>query len=344
MRAALQAGPGRIEVTEVPPPELLPGSVLVAVARCGIATSDVHAWRRGAVAAPAWLGHEWTGRIVAIGPGVSGRFEGERVVGATAPACGACPPCRAGLSRRCERSLALILGTDPLAGPTGGFAETVRADALRLHRVPEGVSDDDAVLAEPAAVAAHAVARSDQRLGDLVVVIGADTTGLLLAELARLAGAARVVVVDHDPGQRELACALGANAALAPGPEIVPALASYGHGLGADVVHVCAEDTEAVATALAAVRPGGTVVLVGTGGESIVLPPDVLLAKEVTVRASLGYDVADVHRALELMADDRVLLEAMWDRVVGFDQLDPALAGLAADGAPGRKVLFAPDR
>lgn len=344
VRAALLIGPQQIDVVDVAEPPLLSGSVLVAIQRCGVGGSDLEAWRTGDLPSPAWFGHEWSGRIIAVGEGVVDRFEGERVVGATAPPCGLCPPCRAGFGPRCRLSLAMIVGTDPLASTHGAFAEVIRVDARRVHRVPEGISDDDAALTEPAAVAAHAVARSGQRLGDLVTVIGAGTIGLLVAELARLTGAARVVAVDRSSDRGELACSLGADAAFVPGPGVTHWLGAQGHGLGADVVYVCTADPLATAEAVHAVRPGGTVVLVGAGSEPVAVSPRELVAREVTLRASLGYGVADVHRALELMADDRVMLDAMWDRVVGFGDIAEVVARQSAGPSSGRKMLFAPDR
>ncbi|MEL6982857.1 MAG: alcohol dehydrogenase catalytic domain-containing protein [Actinomycetota bacterium] len=235
MRAAVLTAPQTIEIADVPEPEATPGTVVVAIDRCGISGTDLEAFRTGQLPAPAWFGHEWAGRVVEIGEGVEGRFCGERVVGAVPPPCGRCRTCRAGIGEHCEEALALIVGTHPTASATGAFAERIRVHARRLHRVPDGVDDSGAALAEPAAVAAHAVSQAQQRVGDLVVVVGAGTIGLLVAELARVAGAARVLAVDVEPLRRELACTLGAAAGLAPGPEVERWLADQGHGLGADV-------------------------------------------------------------------------------------------------------------
>lgn len=343
MRVAVLAGPGRITVEEREPPSADPGTVVVAIDRCGIGGTDLEAYRSGRLPAPAWFGHEWVGRVVEVGDGSADRFEGERVVGAVAPPCGACRPCRAGLGEHCEVALAMIVGTHERASDHGAFAERIRVDARRVHRLPEGVEASNAALAEPAAVAAHAVARAEQSLGAVVAVIGAGTVGLLVAELARLAGASRVVAVDIEPGRRELACALGADAAFAPGQELRRWLADQGHGLGADVVYECAGRTEAVDQAMAGVRQGGSIVLVGQSTTPGPIVPAELIAREVTVRASLGYTVADVHRALDLMADDRFRVSAIHERLVGFADLPDAFAELADNPAARRKVLFSPE-
>lgn len=333
-----------IEIREHEPPELLDGSVLVAVERCGIGGPDVEAWSSGELPSPAWFGHEWVGRVVEVGSGVSGRFEGERVVGATSAPCGDCRPCRAGLHDGCELALSMIVGTDPLAADHGAFADLIRVDARRVHRAPDGLDDDEAALAEPAAVAAHAVDRGQQRLGDVVAVVGAGTIGLLVAGLARLLGAVRVIAIDPEPTRQELACSLGADAAFAPDTDELRWLGARSHGLGADVVYVCAGHPDALSTALKTVRPGGGIVLVGASPGPDRLAPAELMAKQVTLRASLGYTVTDVHRALEFMADGRFRVDTIVERVVGFDELAAVFAELASNQSAPRKVLFSPRR
>ena len=342
MRVAILTGPKTIEVLDRPEPEPIPGTVVVAVDRCGIGGTDLEAFRTGRLPAPAWFGHEWSGRVVEVGEGAEGRFTGERVVGAVPPPCGRCRPCRAGLGQHCDEALSMIVGTHPSASAHGAFAERIRVDARRVHRVPDGVDDSNAALAESAAVAAHAVALGEQRLGDVVAVLGAGTVGLLVAELARLAGAARMVAVDVEAGRRELACLLGADAAFGPGPELGRWLGEQGHGLGADVVYECAGRPGTLGVAVSTVRHGGTVVLVGISPHSGELVPADLVSRHVRLQASLGYTVADVHRALDLMADDRFRVSAIHERLVGFDELTDTFEELESDLSARRKVLFTP--
>lgn len=306
MRAAVLSGPKKVEVVDLDQPELVEGSLLVEITYCGVGGSDTEAYSSGVLAAPAWFGHEWVGRVIEVGPGISGHFPGERVVGAVSPPCGNCDHCQAGLGQWCKSCLEMILGADSLASGHGAFAERIRVDARRVARIPEGVDDRDAALAEPASVAAHAVVRSNMALGDLVVVVGAGTIGGLLVQLARLNGAAHVVVIEPDPFRRELACDLGATAAFSPGPDAVQWLAKHGHRLGGDVVFSCSGNPQALTSAVLAARLGGTVVGVGVSGDSGSLAAAALIEREITLRASRGYGVADVHRALELMSEDRL--------------------------------------
>ena len=306
MLVAEVVGAGDLRLRERPEPVASAGKAVVAITRTGISGADVHAWRTGRTSPPAAFGTEWVGRVLDVGPRVTGRFEGERVVLGALPPCGTCGLCRRGDSRLCSTALEAALGVGPLACEHGGFAPRIRVDARRLARLPEGLDDDDAVLAPPASVAAHAVTTSGQRLGDVVAVLGAGTLGLLTAEFARLAGSRRVVVVEPDPARRELACSLGADAAFAtPGRDTAGYLLDLSSGLGADVVYECSGDPGSVAAALALVRRGGRVAVLGAAPE-LRLDPVPWLFKEVTMTASVGFGVEELARTLDLLAEDRL--------------------------------------
>lgn len=311
MRAAILTEAGQVEIQNVPEPEVLAGSLIVEITYCGVGGSDFEAFASGLLPAPAWFGHEWVGRVVEVGEGLVGHFPGERVVGAVSPPCGTCGHCVAGMGQWCKTSLEMILGADAMASSHGAFAERIRVDARRVVAVPEGVDDRDAALAEPASVAAHAIVRSDLSLGDIVVVVGAGTIGGLVIKLAKLNGASRVLVIETNADRRELACDLGASAAFPPGREAADWLAKHGHGLGADVGFSCSGHADALASAVQACRLGGTVVAVGVSGESGALASLPMIAREITLRASRGYGVADVQRTLDLISDDRLRVDAM---------------------------------
>ncbi len=361
-------GPGVVEVAEVNEPAVLEGSVIVEIDRCGIGGSDLTSFASGKLPAPAWFGHEWSGRIVEVGapgdrPEINERFVGERVVGSAPPACGRCRTCRAGFSDLCDVVLEMIIGVDPLADQVGGFSERIRVDARRVARIPEGIDQSDAALAEPASVAAQAVARSSMGLGDLVVVMGGGTIGLLVSELAQLGGASRVVVVDPDAQRRELACDLGADAAFPAsnrelgdltGP-ISDWLSRAGHGLGADVVFDCAGSGSSLLDCIRIARRGGTAVAVGvaavTANPNAATPwtqpdavsPRVIIDKAITLRSSQGYTVRDVRRVLGLMAEDRLRVLPIYDPTpVSLAEVGDALTGLASAPSGWLKPLVQP--
>lgn len=341
MKAGVIRGKGIVHIDDVPEPVLRDGSVIVAIDRCAIGGSDVLAVHTGELPAPAWFGHSWSGRIVEVGNGVDGHFEGERVVGAAPPPCGHCAHCRAGHPENCDLVLEMIVGTDALASNHGAFAERIRVDHRRVRRAPDGIDDNEAALAEPAAVAAHALARSGMVLGDLVVVVGAGTIGLLVAELARLAGASRVVAIDPSPSRRELACDLGSDAAFAGTDDVADWLERRGHGLGADVVFDCVGGDRTIADAVELARHGATVVAVGVNSSASPALPADLVKHEITIRASLGYTTADVHRVLELLAEDRLRVGSLIDPDIR--SLDRLASGIqAAALTTGRTIVVNP--
>ncbi len=239
--------------------------------------------------------------------------------------------------------LEMIIGTDGLASSHGAFAEQIRVDHRRVRRTPDGIDENEAALAEPAAVAAHALARSGMSLGDLVVVIGAGTIGLLVAELARLAGAARVVAIDPSAARRELACDLGSDAAFAATDDVVSWLERHGHGLGADVVFDCVGADQALTDAVELARHGATVVAVGVSSSSSRAVPADLVKHEITIRASLGYSTGDVQRVLELLAEDRLRVSSLIDPDIrSLDRLASGLRSAALTN--GRTILVNPQQ
>lgn len=339
MRAAVLRGPGELQVVDLPEPVVRPGSLIVAIDRCAVGGSDVLAYATGELPAPAWFGHAWSGHVVEVGPDVGRHFVGERVVGAAPPPCGRCSHCRAGFAENCDLVLEMIVGTDDLASNHGAFAERVRVDHRRVRATPEGLDDNDAALAEPAAVATHAIARSGVSIGDLVVVIGAGPIGLIAAELARIAGASRVVVIDPHGARRELACDLGSDAAFSTATDVAGWLERHGHGLGADVVFDCVGSDGVLTDAVEVARHGGTVVAVGVSSSASRSVPADLVKNEITIRASLGYSTADVQRALDLLAEDRLRVGPLIDpEIRGLNDLDSILRS----GPSERAVLIRP--
>lgn len=336
-------GVQRLELVERPLPEPTPGTVVVEIARCGISGADLEAWRTGRTSPAAIFGHEWVGRVVALGEGVVDRFEGERVVHGALPPCGGCALCRGGHGTHCSTALEAALGIDALAPEHGGFASHIRIDARKLAAVPDGLDDADAALAGAASVAAHGVTGGGQRLGDVVAVVGAGTVGLLSAEFARLAGARRVVAVEPDPERRELACSLGADAAFGPGGDAARYLRRLSMGLGADVVYECAGSPDTLALSVELVRRGGRIVVSSLGTEAIRLDPVLWLLKEVTVSTHVGFASEELRRTLDLLAEDRLRVARLHgNRAVALADLPGLMAEIAAGRGPAVRTLVDP--
>jgi len=306
VRAALLYGPGDLRVREVPEPE---GEVVVeirAASACGTDTKMLRHGHRILGGYPCRLGHETAGVRADTG---------EPVLVGDSVACETCAPCCAGRRQLC-RDMTWILG---------GFAERIAAPAAALHAIPEGLPFAAAAMAEPLAAAVHALARTPS--GADVGVLGGGTMGQFLARLALLEGR-RVTLADHHPERRRQAERLGARA--------VELLGSH------DVVLEAVGRVEAWEAALAAVAPGGCLVLVGgcPAGTAVSWPTAPLHYDEVDVRGAFHHDRAEVDRALALLAAGEVPWEAFRGETVRLEGLGEALARPAAGEA--RKLVVEP--
>ena len=212
MRAVLLSAPQQARVVEIEEPVLEGGDALIRVEATGLCGSDISTWqghhpfRRP----PVVLGHEAAGTVVAVGAGVESALVGQRVALCPLIPCGRCTPCRRGATNLCTSRRV------PGVGWAGTYAEYVAAPASLLYPVGAHVSASQAALVEPAAVALRAVRRAGVTAGSRVAVLGAGGIGSLCARLARLCGAASVLVSDVQPAKlARLAEAMPCTTALA---------------------------------------------------------------------------------------------------------------------------------
>lgn len=343
MHAALITGQETVELIEFDDPEPTPTGVVVDIALCGVCGTDVHAYQNGHPYNPAVCGHEWTGTISAAGADVGSLSEGDRVVVATAPACGNCEPCRSGFAGRCNTAFRMLLGRDPDAPPHGGFAPRIAVDRHRVVAADPGLTDIEAAQVEPATIAYHAVRRAGTRLGDIAVVQGAGPIGLYTMQWARAAGAGEVLVVEPSEARRALAAELGATAVVGPGEEAQTLVREHSNGLGADIVFECAGAPSTIQTAVDLARRGGVLSIIGLADTDAPISPRDWLIKEIKATASLGYFHEEFEQAMGMMADGRVTVAPMHSATVGLDGLADALADLGSGNSPHTKVLVDPN-
>lgn len=344
MQAALITGKGRLELVEVPAPEVRPGTVVVDIARCGVCGTDVHAYQSGVRYNPAICGHEWAGTVSAAGSEVTSLDEGDRVVVAVAPACGACRACLAGRAERCETAFSSMTGRDPLAPAHGGFALQIEVAADRVVRTEPSLTDEQAAQVEPATVAFHAVRRSGLRLGDIAVVQGAGPIGLVTQQWVRARGAGVVVVVEPNLARRELARTLGADHVVAPGAEADEVVRERSGGLGADIVYECVGRPAAVQGAVDLARRGGEVCLIGLADADATITPARWLVKEITLTSALAYRREEFAMAMGMIADGRVRLEPLHTATTSLSGLAATFEDLAGGSSAEIKVLVDPTR
>ncbi len=333
MKAAVFHGRGDVRVEDVPDPAPPPaGWVLVRVLLCGVCGTDAHEWRHGpnAFVTPLVIGHELVGLVAAVGEGVADLREGDRVVSGGGVSCGTCPQCLRGRTNLCERYVTIGHQVP------GALAEYVAVPADTCLVVPPGCPGEHAALAQPLAVAVHAVRRSAVG-SEAAAVVGAGAVGSLI--VAALAGRGRgpVTAVDVDPARESTARRLGATRWSVPSATAGP-IASGEH----DVVFETSGTTDGLASALALSRRGGRVVLVGLPAGPVPLALLDVVRREVDLVPSAAHVCAeDLPEAMRLLAEGTIG-DAVVDRVVPLASVvERALRPLATGRARG-KILVDP--
>lgn len=336
MRAAVYRGARQVEVQECRVPMLGPGEVLLRVSHCGVCGTDLHFVMDGWGRPDTIGGHEFSGRIVARGPGVSEWKIGDAVVGGPAPGCGSCDPCRA---RRPSLCVARQPGADEFQG---AFAEYVKVAAAQLLRVPDGLALRQAALAEPLAVALHAITLSRIEPGQRALVTGAGPIGALLLSALRARGVDDVIVSEPRPLRRQLAEKLGARRVIDPGALLLPPMPFSVVDDACQVAFECSGRPEAFEAGLAQLGKGGCLVIVGSGMERPHLDPNRVLLNELVVTGAYSYDENGMADALELLASGRLPTDLLIeDEDVSLEGLLAAMQGLVG-GRLGAKVMVAP--
>ncbi|MEV8084969.1 zinc-dependent alcohol dehydrogenase [Pseudarthrobacter oxydans] len=335
MRAAILTAPNVIENQQVAVPNVPEGWALVRVeftGLCGTDFSILHGTHPRAES-PLIMGHEITGVVEvagAHGPPVGTRVTVEPLIN-----CGTCPPCIQGNRHVC-RNLNLY-GIDA----PGSLAEFVALPASVLIPVKETVPAREVALAEPLAVAVHAVSRSGMTGGEDIVVFGAGPIGILTALVARHRGARRILVVEPSDERRLVAQNLG-FATVPKGGDPVATILSITDGNGADIVFDSAAHPSVAAILPRTVRVLGTIVLVGVYKKPTEVDLQALTFAENTVIGVRVYTRDDVERAVELLETDALGLGRLPVEVFALE--DAASAFDKAMSASGKlKVLVTPN-
>lgn len=341
MKAAMITGEAQVEFLEVPEAPPGPGSLTVDITLCGICGTEVGSYRSGVLHSPSVCGHEWVGVVSAVGSGVDPGLEGERVVIGVCPPCGACPECNAGYPENCRVANMMARGKDPLAPSSGGFAPRITVAATRVVPADPRLTDVQAAVVEPAAVAFHGIRRSNIHPGDLVAILGAGPIGLLAMQFARAAGAGQVVMIEPSERRRLLATELGADQAVAPA-DASELLLAVSRGVGADVVVEASGVPALLQTAVDLTRAGGTVGLLSYLAQPSEVSGAKIMARETRIVGANAYTRSDFRRTMDVIADGRVRVEPMHTRTIGLDGLPAALADLAAGTGDDVKILVDP--
>ena len=337
MRAAVYREKRRLVVEERPVPQPGPHDVLLRVSHCGVCGSDLHIVMEGWGRPDSIGGHEYSGRIAALGSAVTSWELGASVVGGPAAGCGRCEYCTTH-----RPSLCASHGTPGVSEFQGAFAEYVRVHESQLRRVPAGLSLREAALAEPLAVALHGVTLSQIVPGRRALVTGAGPIGMLTLAALRAKGIDDVTVSEPSAARRAAAVRVGATQVVTPDELPRPRMPFEFVEPGFDAVFECSGNPAAVESALRQLKRGGTLMLVGTGMAKPRLDTNRMILGELRVIGSYNYDEHGIDDALALLASGKLPTGVLLEQGdVGLDGLASAMERLAA-GELGGKLLVAP--
>ncbi|MBN1459317.1 MAG: zinc-dependent alcohol dehydrogenase family protein [Armatimonadetes bacterium] len=302
--------------------------VLVKVECCGVCGTDSHIYRGGFPAQyPVIAGHEFAGVVEEVGAEVPFLRTGDHVTIDPNIFCGSCRPCRRGLTHLCSNLSAIGVTQD------GGFATHCVLPGRQCHKLPPELELEVAAMAEPVACCIHGIDRAGVDSGDVVVIIGAGTIGLILLQLAMLRGAATTIVSEPQPEKRARAQTLGAARVVDPQREDLEQIARNAtEGAGPDVVIECVGGANTAQQAVDLAGVGGRVLLFGVAGENerIHVSPYDIYRREVSITGSFTNPFTH-DRAIALLASGRLQVKDLISHRLPLDGV-PEGIGLLESG------------
>ena len=337
------AGPGNMEIRDVPEPSPKAGEIKVQVKHAGICGSDLHIYHSDIdipVNPPVTIGHEFSGVITELGEGVEGFKVGERIVSETAVEfCGTCPYCRIGYYNLCNDRRTLGYWFN------GAFAAYTVVPARNVHRIPDNVSDISAAMTEPLACVVHAVNDLCRIIPeDLVLVTGPGAIGINAMQVAKAYGA-RVIMsgTSKDVPRLALAKELGADFVVNIEKESLEDLVmAQSGGYGADVVLECSGAAPAINSALLLIKKRGYFTQIGLPSGKIDFDINRVCFKELHFSGSLGSRKSAWERGLALQASGKVNLVPLADVHLPLSEWEEAFRRF--DAKEGCKVFLDPTK
>ncbi|WP_435281718.1 zinc-dependent alcohol dehydrogenase [Streptomyces koelreuteriae] len=336
MRQATYTGKGTVLVRPADPVPPAAGQVRIDVAYTGICGTDLHIFHGamdGRVTPPTVLGHEMAGRIAEIGDGVTGWRAGEAVTVMPTVSCGDCPACSAGHAHVCHRLVFLGIDSD------GAMQNSWTVPADLLVRLPESLRLDHAALVEPTAVAVHDVRRAELRPGEKAVVFGGGPIGVLIASVARRAGA-QVLMFEPNAQRRAIAQRLGLTCADPHTGDVRALVEEWTDGVGAAVAFEVSGSAAGVTGAVDCLQVHGRLVVVAIHPVAREVDLHRVFWRELTVLGARLYWRQDFEQAARLLAAGCVPV-GLISRIEPLTRAEVAFAALDSDSGSGvMKVLI----
>ncbi|MEQ8153660.1 MAG: 2,3-butanediol dehydrogenase [Clostridiaceae bacterium] len=354
MKAALWYDKKDVRVEEIEEPKVTSDGVKIKVKWCGICGSDLHEYLGGPIfipvgqphplsgtTAPVVLGHEFSGEVVEVGRDVTGFKAGDRVIVEPIVACGKCPACLEGKYNLCSS-----LGFHGLCGSGGGFAEYTVFPQKFVHKIPDGMSYEQAALVEPMAVALHSIRIGNFRTGDTALVLGSGPIGLATIECLKAAGAKLVIVLQRKSVRQEYAKRSGANVVLDPNEvNIVEEVKKLTNGLGVDVAFETTGAQIGFDIGIDSLKYEGTLVVTSIWENEVKFNPNSLVFTEKKIVGTLAYR-HEFPATIAQMNDGRIKAEGYVTKKILLD--DIVEEGFGALTGPEKKkhvkILVTPDK
>ena len=319
MKAAVYHGPGGLRVEEVPVRELKDNEVKIQVKYCGICGTDIHIFHGDGgccdVTPPLVPGHEFSGVVAEVGSKVKTVKVGDRVTGDPNDMCGECYFCKNGMQHFCKNNIGIGTTVD------GGFAEYVIMREKQVYKVSDDLSFIEAAMTEPISCCLHGIDLCNIKAGDTVLVIGGGPIGMIMMQLAKNAGASKVIMSEPVEEKREQALKLGATKTIDPLHEDVEdVLAEYCENV--NVVIECVGNVHTQADAVRFAGKGATIMYFGLAApeESFPIRPDDIFKKELHITSSY-INPYSFERAIQILESGTVELESLITNVVPLDDI-----------------------
>ena len=328
MKAAMYYGIGDVRYEETDIPEIGRGGLLVRVGKALTCGTDVKTYKRGHPILikhiPALFGHEYAGTIEEVGEGVRHFKEGMRVVATNSAPCGECFFCKRDMPNLCAEL------KDSLVN--GAFAEYIRVPEAvvrwNTHQIPDSLSFRDAALTEPLACVVHGIEESNIKLGDTVVIIGAEPIGQMMIMLAKKNGASKVIATDLSVLRRDITAKAGADIAINPSKEDpVERVRKETSGIGADVVIEAVGLPKLWEQAVEMTRDAGTTVLFGGAASGTTFEVDTVRFHygQLTLKGVFHLKPRHVEQALKLIIAKDVNPDLLISHEMPLEKINEAL-------------------
>ena len=329
--------PGEIVFREIERAVPWAGQISVRMMHLGICGSDIHVYHgtHPFTSYPVTQGHEVSGIIDAIGPGVEMFRVGQKVTIQPQVVCGKCHPCRHGKYNLCEELKVMGFQT------TGMASEFFVVDAEKVLALPEEMSFDEGAMLEPLAVAVHAVRRFGEIEGADVAILGAGPIGNLVAQAAKGLGARRVLITDVSDYRLELAKQCGADVAVnTRNKDFGEALVETFGPDKADVIYDCAANDITMGQAIKYARKGSTIILVGVYAGMAKVDLAVLNDHELDLNTTMMYRQEDFEGAIQLVKEGKIRLQPLMSKHFAFQDFLSAYQYIDANCETTMKVLI----